>query len=362
MTNGGPEPTDPYPATPRPQGLKAQKSATPAEPRKASVVPVLVGAGIGIGLVLIDDLAPAGPPLWQSVVAPLLLVAVMIGRATRRNRKVRAAMDASEAALHAPGPPVAVRLLPRWGGAPPKVTNRFAVHAYPAGDLLGYVTMMIDPTLFDPRDELWLRGRAEAGGAVALQAGDERAPMLTAGPFETDATLEPMTVHPKSDLVNRLLGWDGSRIDVPVAATGHVAIGPARSRLPAELAEPADRAVRRMGISTLVSFVAPLLLVPLAAVLHLSLGVSSAITVALFVGLVLWTRYGFRPWSAHPVAEALRQVEGLDADDARFVAQALLLARFGLPAPRFGARAAPPAEVANEVEAPLPPGWGYPPR
>ena len=343
----------------------AVRKAPPAAGKQPNQVwPALAGAAIALGLFVLGQVTPTGPPLWQSVVPPLLLVAVEVVVVRRRNVKTRREMDASEAVLNAGLTPLAVNLRPRWGGVPPKVVSRFAIHRSDDGQLLGYVTMVIEPKHFDPRDQLWLHGQPEEGAAVALQSGDERAPMLTARPFVTDATLEPIEVHPRSDTVNRLLGWEGPRPVPPVAATGRVVVAAEHRGLPEDLVGPARSARRRMAWSNSCALVGLVFLPVLAASLHLPLAASTALTLGYWGINVVWAKRFARTWFARPVAMALRQTEGLSAEDARFVAEALLLVRFGLPiddAPGADPSAAP-GSAGPATDGSIPAGWGYPPQ
>lgn len=359
MTPGGPASSDPYPATPRPFAVRKGDPSAPVPSRRAG--PALVGTAFGVLLVVVARVVPSGPPLWQALLPPLVLLAVQLVLTRVRLASVRRAMDASEAALHAGATPLPVRLVPTWGGTWQKPANRFAVHGSADGRLLGYASMVIEPSRFDPRDQLWLHGRPEAGAPIAFQAHDDRPPMLTSRGFLPVGALEAMDAHPRSAVVNRLLGWEGARPVEPPVASGGIPLGDRDDGLPPALVEPATRAGRRLRRSALALVAAPVGLVPVAAALHLGLVASASASVATWAAAALWARRGAVAWVSRPVADALRRVEGLDADDARYVAAALATMRFGLP-PSAVDGSTPDAAPPMCPPDPLPAGWGRTPQ
>lgn len=361
MHHGGPAaPTDPFPATPR---AATVRKATPDEAAAAAARPlpvVLLAVGLGIVvLVALVAFEPGTSPLWASVGPPSLVVAAAVAVSVVRNRRRAVAQAASERALAAGGPHQPVVLETQWHGRPSKVQNQVLVRCADTGTVAGRVRMVIKEDQFDPRGRLWLYGPAEAGAAVALVPGDERRPLLTSAPFETIEVMVPIDVHPCSGSINDLLGWAGDRAVVPGGPDGTLRPVPS-SPLPPDLAAVSERVLRRQAraaTSILVSF---WLLLWSCIALRPDLAVSIAMTAAVFGGGRLFVRFGLG-WVHRPLVQALER-QGYGGADARFVARALVGARFGLALPAVrGAVAAGAVVPPPAGDGPPPPGWGVAP-
>jgi hypothetical protein len=356
MHHGGPAAHDPYPATPKP--FVARK-ATPDEAAAAKASPAMnvvilaIVVAVGLGAAVVGT-QPGRSPFWQSVGPPLVVLATSASIVVVRTRRRAAARTASEAALSGGGPPIAIQLVPEWSGRPSRVRNALVVR--PAGDdrPAGIVPMIIKADRFDPRGLLWLYGPPEAGAAVAIAAGDDRPPMLAAGPLRPADDDRMREVHPCSPLINELLGWTGDHVVSAVPGPHGQPVPAPAAPLPHDLAAVARPTLRRQAQVGSWAAMACFLLLPVCAALRPGLVVSIALTAAVWGGWHALIRWG-AGWVLRPAVEVLER-RGHDAADARFVARALVSMRFGLAlppdpvsAPGAGSAADPPATA----------GWGY---
>ncbi|HWJ97625.1 MAG TPA: hypothetical protein VNQ33_05655, partial [Acidimicrobiales bacterium] len=154
--------------------------------------------------------------IWPSIGPPVVALAAALARIIVRSRKQQAVQARARAALASDAPPAPVRLQVAWGGSPSKVRTRFLLHRSDTGQEIGPAPVSSPDGPFDPRGQLWAYGVLEPGASIALRGADDRAALLSVAPIASTAAGEPMVVHPSSDAINRLLGWDGDP-SVPVA-------------------------------------------------------------------------------------------------------------------------------------------------
>ncbi len=325
--------------------------APPSE-RPAGKIPplaLLIGGMVGALLLVSLGLDEPGAPAWPSVAPPLAVLIVVGGLVLWRSRQQQAAVAASRAILADGGQPVPVRLRAQWGGSSTKVGNRLVLRRTDTGEDVGNAPVAAPDGVFDPAGPLWAHGPVRPGALVALTADDGRAPLLAFRPIQDLSALDPMAVHPSSDAINQLLGWD--RPDgVPA---GDVS-------LPPDLAATAWPTLGRLQRGTAIGLLAVWFLPLVCLVLRPGFATAVALTVAVWAAMFAWRRWG-TTWATRSTREVLR-AHGWTAVDARYGARALAAVRFGpgLP-PNPNARSAPAAPTA----APAPPagsGWGYAPQ
>lgn len=347
--------------SPAPIGAAMPQAASGGDPGERPVAtgpaaPLKVGGAVSVLLGLLFAVPLIGAlngssSIWLSIGPPLAALGVAMARIVVRSRKQQAALARARAALASSVTPVPVRLHVAWGGSPSKVRNRFLLHRSDTGQEVGPAPVTAPDGPFDPRGQLWAYGALEPGSSIALRGADDRAPLLSIAPIASAAANEPMAVHPSSDAINRLLGWDGDP-SVPVAP------------LPAPLAAAAWETIHRQR-RALAGLVALLALPAVCTVLQPGLVGAMVLTAAVWGGWFAFSRWG-SAWVQQPLIGAL-EASGAPADDARFVATALTAVRFGLglpPDPTAPADVRPQTLVASAPPGAAAPasGWGYAPQ
>lgn len=307
----------------------------------------MAGAVIGVLLgvaVLALGVGSDGAAVWPSLGPPLAamlagLVPVMI-----HSRRQQAAIAASRDLLVDGRMTEPVTLSAEWGSKGTKVANRLRVRRADTGEEVGFASVAAPGGRFDPRGVLAAHGTLRGGEIVALDADDDRTPLVSTAPITAIADAVAFTPHPCSDAINGLLGWN--------ARPGEVV------SLPPELAEVAWTARDRQQRIGLLGIGAIVALPVVSLVLGLGLVAAVGLTVVVWGAWLGWLRWGWHA-TQQPVIRVLEEA-GFTAADARFVSRALVATSLGLGAPPDPKA---PAAAATPVTPPPPvPGWGTAPQ